>query len=96
MLQFHRQVHTSRVFAMRVGCSAATLLLLGAAARADPNASAEECRALGFAPSLSCSSCAQLQQHVNDAALLGECRQCCSEDASADSVYAKAQIDVCK
>lgn len=75
---------------------AAVVLLLGAVAADSDNETA--CRALGFAPSLLCSSCAKLGEYVGEEdALVGECKSCCAEDASnAGAVYPRAVLDICR
>jgi len=57
-----------------------------------------KCRELGFAPSLLCSACDKLGDFVDaDDALVGECRGCCTEEASGHSgTYARATLDICK
>ena len=73
----------------------AVVLLLGAA-RAEPDEAA--CRALGFAPSLLCSSCDRLGDHVGlDDPLTSECRGCCVEEVNGTGgSYAQATLDICK
>ena len=86
--------------AMGVVASLRALLLVGAAAGAeDAEQRLDEaaCRALGFGPSLLCSSCDRLGEFVGaDDALVGECRSCCTADSSSSSVYASATLDVCR
>ena len=76
------------------------LLLVGAAAGAEESAEKLDeaaCRALGFGPSLLCSSCDKLGEFVSsDDALVGECRSCCTADVSSGSSYASATLDVCR
>ncbi len=75
--------------------ASALALLVAAGAAAEPNET--NCRALGFAPSLLCSSCSKLAEHVGkEDALVGECEGCCNEDSSALGVFASAHMDVCK
>ncbi|KAL1520223.1 hypothetical protein AB1Y20_023693 [Prymnesium parvum] len=76
---------------MRVGVG---VLLLASALADDANETA--CRALGFAPSLLCSSCTKLSEFVGAGdALFHECRGCCTEDFSnAGIVYSRAVLDV--
>lgn len=78
--------------------SLAALLLAGAAVAAAEKPSEAECKALGFAPSLLCSSCKKLGDFVGaEDALIGECQGCCTEDDSASaSTFARATLDVCK
>ena len=74
---------------------AAVVLLLGTArAEADEVA----CRKLGFAPSLLCSSCDRLGDHVGlDDPLTSECRGCCVEEVNGTGgSYAQATLDICK
>ena len=86
--------------AMGVAAPLRALLLVGAAAGAeDAEQRLDEaaCRALGFGPSLLCSSCDRLGEFVGaDDALVGECRSCCTADSSSSSVYASATLDVCR
>ena len=74
-----------------------SVLLLAAAARAEPS-NESECRTLGFAPSLLCSACDKLSEFVPaDDALVGECRGCCTEEVSGHSgTYAQATLDICR
>jgi len=85
---------------MGVAAPLRALLLVGAAAGAeDAEQRLDEaaCRALGFGPSLLCSSCDRLGEFVGaDDALVGECRSCCTADSSSSSVYASATLDVCR
>ena len=77
---------------MRVGLVLATAVLT---ARAESEGS--DCRALGFAPSLLCSSCTKLGEHIGaDDPLLAECGKCCNEDAELSSTFARATLDVCR
>jgi len=70
--------------------------LLAATAAAEPPSEAA-CRALGFAPSLLCSSCAKLGEFVGaDDSLVTECQQCCTAEEASASSYARATLDVCK
>jgi len=71
-----------------------TLLGVVSSARAEVNAT--ECKALGFGPSLYCSSCDKLAGLVTEEdPLIGECKGCCTEDPQK-GVYASATFDVCK
>ena len=76
---------------------AAVLLLAASAARAD-EANETACRALGFGPSLICSSCTKLGEYVGESdPLVGECQGCCKEEADhAAVVYHGARLDVCR
>ena len=78
--------------ATRLGLS---LLLVAGSARGE-EVNATECRALGFAPSLYCSSCDKIAGLVTEGdALIGECRGCCTEDP-VKGAFAGATFDVCK
>jgi len=82
--------------------AAGALLLLASALAAESGAESERldeaaCRALGFGPSLLCSTCAQLGEFVGaDDALIGECESCCSAESDGSRTYASAVFDVCK
>jgi len=61
------------------------------------NASAEECRSLGYTSSLLCSSCKELQQfHLER--LIDSCERCCSKDEfdqSTAKIYPVAELEIC-
>ena len=79
--------------------AAARLLLLGVASAAtqeESRPSEAECRTLGFAPSLLCSSCAKLGDVLGDDVLVRECQQCCTAEDAEAMHYAKAILDVCR
>lgn len=72
----------------------AHLVLLGICSARAENAS--ECKSLGFAPSLYCSSCDKLSDVVSATdPLVGECKGCCTPDPEKGS-FASATFDVCK
>jgi hypothetical protein len=76
---------------------AVAALLLVAGVRGEEHDEAA-CRALGFAPSLVCSSCDKLGEFVDASdSLVAECRGCCTEEvAGASGKYASAVLDICK
>mmetsp|Transcript_30428 Transcript_30428/g.78929 ORF Transcript_30428/g.78929 Transcript_30428/m.78929 type:complete len:81 (-) Transcript_30428:582-824(-) len=75
----------------RVGLASMMLVTF---VRADVNAT--ECKTLGFAPSLYCSSCDKLAGTIAEGdPLVGECRGCCMDDP-VNKGYASATFDVCK
>ena len=82
---------------MGVYRSAVVLLCYAQVAAAD-DANETECRALGFGPSLLCTSCHKLGEFVGESdPLVGECTGCCKEDSDhASVVYASAVLDVCR
>ena len=77
--------------------SVAPVALLVAAAAAERQDEAT-CRSLGFAPSLLCSSCDKLVEHVPaEDPLIGECRSCCTEEVTGTGgTYSQAVLDICK
>jgi len=57
----------------------------------------ETCSDKGFTDSLLCSSCIDLEQHVHDAELVAECKECCSAEADdQDKTYVSAQLVSCR
>jgi hypothetical protein len=85
---------------MGASLSPILFLVLAPATRAnsDENKLSEsECRTLGFAPSLLCSSCAKLAEFIPTGdSLLGECQSCCTDDIADNGSYSHATLDVCK
>jgi hypothetical protein len=74
---------------------AAHLVLLGIVGSAQAE-NASECKSLGFAPSLYCSSCDKLSDLVSATdPLVNECKGCCTPDPEKGS-FASATFDVCK
>jgi predicted amidophosphoribosyltransferase len=72
-------------------------LLAVAAGSEDRGARAEQCRALGFGPSLLCASCGKLAQHIGqEDALIEECKGCCTAEAEHTTHFARAVLDVCR
>lgn len=73
------------------------LLFAAALASTDKN-DAATCAKLGFAPTLLCSACAKLGEHVGaEDTLVTECSRCCTEDvAGASGTYAQATLDICR
>lgn len=81
--------------AMAVG--APIWLVLSSAAASTDGPGSERCRSLGFGPSLLCTSCTKLAEHVGkDSTLVEECAGCCTDEAQRASHFAKAVLDVCK
>mmetsp|Transcript_11046 Transcript_11046/g.24111 ORF Transcript_11046/g.24111 Transcript_11046/m.24111 type:complete len:87 (-) Transcript_11046:615-875(-) len=63
----------------------------------DAALSEAECRSLGFAPSLLCSSCTKLAEFIPAGdSLIQECEHCCTAESAESGAYAKATLDVCK
>lgn len=59
-------------------------------------AAGKSCEALGFSSLVVCSDCGQLESFVSDAALVAECRRCCTPDAEgAAGRFAQATLEVC-
>lgn len=62
--------------------------------------SAKECFEYGFIQdTLNCESCEALEKHVDNAALLEECKLCCStinDDALSSANIVSAVLEVCK
>eukprot|EP00026_Physarum_polycephalum_P020389 Phypoly_transcript_22933.p1 GENE.Phypoly_transcript_22933~~Phypoly_transcript_22933.p1 ORF type:complete len:157 (+),score=22.87 Phypoly_transcript_22933:29-472(+) len=54
------------------------------------------CLEKGFSDALLCSSCNDLEQHVPDAELVAECRECCSAEADDNKKYVSAQLVTCR
>ena len=80
-----------------MGCASAAVVFALASATSESPPTEAECRALGFAPSLLCSSCVKLGEFIPaDDPLLGECEQCCTPEAAGAGAFARATLDVCK
>lgn len=80
---------------MRGGGLGALLLIQLVAGENKQNETA--CRALGFAPSVLCSSCGKLAEFVGaEDPLIGECQQCCTADVNSVTSYPRAVLDVCR
>jgi hypothetical protein len=59
--------------------------------------SSAACGELGFAPSLLCSSCAKLGEHVGaHDPLVNECLGCCADEAAGAKKHSRAILEVCK
>lgn len=83
-----------RVGAAALAC-AVTLLACLAPTHAG-NATADECRALGFSGLALCSDCDSFSTIVHDAELAADCNRCCVEETKDTGViYDKAVLEVC-
>lgn len=87
-----------RSWARPMGVYRSAVVLLCCAQVAADDANETECRALGFGPSLLCTSCHKLGEFVGESdPLVGECTGCCKEESDhASVVYASAVLDVCR
>ena len=74
------------------------LLAFSALAYASSQRDEAACAKLGFAPTLLCSACTKLAEHVGmDDSLVDECNECCSEESAGSSgTYAQATLDICR
>ena len=54
------------------------------------------CAKLGFAPTLLCSACTKLGEHIGeDDSLVSECQGCCTEEVAGGSgTYTQATLDI--
>ena len=91
-------LRSCRSWARPMGVYRSAVVLLCYAQVAADDANETECRALGFGPSLLCSSCHKLGEFVGESdPLVGECTGCCKEESDhASVVYASAVLDVCR
>ena len=91
-------LRSCRSWARPMGVYRSAVVLLCYAQVAADDANETECRALGFGPSLLCSSCHKLSEFVGESdPLVGECTGCCKEESDhASVVYASAVLDVCR
>jgi len=79
-----------------MGAARLAALLLVAHVSAEPDET--RCSHLGFGPSLLCSSCDQLAEHVGaEDALVEECRGCCHQEVTGTGgTYPQATLDICR
>ena len=98
VLAWHALVRSCRSWARPMGVYRSAVVLLCYAQVAADDANETECRALGFGPSLLCSSCHKLGEFVGESdPLVSECTGCCKEESDhASVVYASAVLDVCR